>query len=108
MISDKPERFGFPGLCVVSACVPGSPAHFSDQIMPGDCILQVNNVDVSRDNIVHTIRANDVPGKQIKLLVVRSGRKRPIAVTLVSAPVKWVAENRQIMEKWAMIMPDSD
>ena len=108
MISDKPERFGFPGLCVVSACVPGSPAHFSDQIMPGDCILQVNNVDVSRDNIVHTIRANGVPGKQIKLLVVRSGRKRPIAITLVSAPAKLVAENREIMENWAMIMPESD
>ena len=75
--------------------------------MPGDCFLQVNHVDVSRDNIVHTIRANDVPGKQIKLLVVQSGKKWLKAITLVSAPVKWVAGKREIMEKWAMIMPDS-
>ena len=108
IISDKPETFGFPGLCVVSACVPGSPAYFSDKIKPGDCILQVNDVDVVPDNLLHTMRGNDVPGTQIKLLVDRKGRKRPRAFYLVCVPIESVAEKRVIFEKWAVIAQQVD
>ena len=108
IISDKPETFGFPGLCVVSACVPGSPAYFSDKIKPGDCIMQVNDVDVVPDNLLHTMRGNDVPGTQIKLLVDRKGRKRPRAFYLVCAPIESVAEKRVIFEKWAVIAQQVD
>lgn len=103
LLADRPDVLGFPGRCIVHGCVPGSPAYFSNKIKPGDVLLQVDEEDVTPDNVVVRMRGNDVAGTRIKLIVDRVGRKRPFAVHLIRAPVESVAQKRAVFEKLAIL-----
>jgi len=96
LLMDRPEVLGFPGRCVVHGSVPGSPAYFSGKIRQGDLIMQVDEEDVTPDNVVKKMRGNDVPGTRIKLLVDRVGRKRPFAVHLIRVLAASVAQKRAV------------
>ena len=99
LLADKPEALGYPKrCCIVHGAVPGSPAYFSGKIKPGDLIMQVDGEEVTPENVVHSMRGNDVPGTRIKLLVDRAGRKRPFAVHLMRASTELVAQKRATFE----------
>ena len=101
LLVEKPETLGYPGRCIVHGAVPGSPAYFCGKIRPNDIVMQVDDVNVSVDNVAGRIRAQDQPGKRIKLLVDRAGRKRPFHVHLSSAHTSTVAKKRAMFEMLA-------
>jgi len=103
LLADRPEALGMPGRCVVHGSVPGSPAYFSGKIKQGDVILQVDEQNVSPDNVVTMMCGNDVPGTRIKLMVDRAKRKRPFAVHLIRAEVDTVAQRRGVFEMLATL-----
>jgi hypothetical protein len=102
-IVDQPDALGFPGRCVVAACVPGSPAFFSGKIKPGDLITGVDDAEINMENYVKMIRGCDTPGTPIKLLIQRAGRRRPFAVHLMRAAYDSVAQRRKLFESLATL-----
>lgn len=84
--------------CQVHGCVPGSPAYLSGKLQKGDVINQVDNAPVSGANIISRIRGDDSPGSKVTLNVERAGKKRPMEIGLIRAPVQLVNKRKQLYE----------
>ena len=55
--------------CTIDDTLPGSPAHVSQKLKPGDIITAVDGDPVSKDTILAAIRGRDIPGTTVVITV---------------------------------------
>ena len=84
---------------VVNIVVPGSPSYLknadSERIEPGDVILAIDGKEVTKKDIIPSLRGSDSPGSTVKITVLKKslsnpGEDREIDFTLTRADMRSV------------------
>jgi carboxyl-terminal processing protease len=76
------------GIVKVVSPLDGAPAARAG-IQPGDVVVAVDHIPVSRDNIEETVnRMRGLPGTEVDLAVLRAGSEEPIQFALTRADIQ--------------------